>query len=112
MIDIIIAVFVISGIIGIKKKVYGAAAGAIIAPLIDYVFHSFDLFFFIALFPIGFLIGWISGSLSKWFFSGFRGGKHNTGPSYTGRAGGHQRGGIVFTDEEMKNAKENKNKIE
>jgi hypothetical protein len=30
MIDIIIAVFVISGIIGIKKPVYGAAAGAII----------------------------------------------------------------------------------
>ena len=112
MTDIIVAVFVISGFIGIKKPIYGAIAGAIVAPLIYYFFHTFDLIYFIVLFPIGFIIGWISGSLSKWFFSGFRGGKHNTGPSYTGRAGGHQRGGIVFTDEEMKNVQNNKKRVE
>jgi len=114
MIDIFFVLLVISGLLGKKKPIYGGFSGLIIAPLIHYFFHSFRLPLFIALFPIGFLFGWGVGALSNWFFSGFRGGKHNTGPSFsslTGRPGGTQRGGIVFTDEEMKNAKENRNTI-
>lgn len=114
MADILISIIVISGILGIRKPIYGGFAGIIIAPLIHYFFQSFSLYLFIALFLIGFLVGWLIGILSNWFFSGFRGGKHNVGPSYTsmtGRAGGNQRGGIVYTDEEMKNAKANQNTI-
>lgn len=114
MTDIIISLIVISGIVGIRKPIYGGLAGLIIAPLIHYIFQSFSTYLFYALFPIGFLAGWLIGRISNWFFSGYRGGKHNVGPSYipmTGRAGGDQRGGIVYTDEEMKNVKANQNTI-
>jgi hypothetical protein len=114
MADILISIIVISGIFGIRKPIYGGFAGLIIAPLIHYSLQSFSLYLFMALFPIGFFVGWLIGILFNWFSSGFRGGKHNVGPSYipmTGRAGGSQRGGIVYTDEEMKNAKVNQNTI-
>lgn len=114
MADIFILVIVVSGIIGIRKAIYGGYSGIIVAPLTHYLFHSFSLYLFISLFPIGFFAGWVIGILSNWLFSGFRGGKHNVGPSYismTGRAGGSQRGGIVYTDEEVKNAEANRNTI-
>jgi len=88
--DILIALFIISGLIGMKKPIFGGFAGLIAAPAIHYFFHTFNLIFFIALFPIGFLAGWIFGTIVSWFFSGFRGGKHSTGPSFsslTGRPG-------------------------
>jgi hypothetical protein len=114
MTDILITIIVVSGIVGIKKPIYGGIAGLIAAPLIHYIFQSFNSYMFFALFPIGYFAGLLIGKISNWFFSGFRGGKHNVGPSYssmTGRAGGGQRGGIVYTDEEMKNAKANQNTI-
>jgi len=114
MTDIFISIIVLSGIVGLKKPIYGGIAGLIIAPLIHYIFQPFSLYVFFALFPIGFFAGLLIGKISNWFFSGFRGGNHNVGPSYismTGRAGGNQRGGIVYTDEEMKNAKANQNTI-
>jgi hypothetical protein len=114
MADILIAIVVLSGVVGIKKPIYGGIAGLITAPLVHYIFQSFSSYMFFALFPIGFVAGWLAGKLSNWFFSGFRGGKHNVGPSYismTGRAGGDQRGGIVYTEEEIKNAKANRTAI-
>jgi hypothetical protein len=114
MTDIFISIIVLTGIVGIKKPIYGGIAGLIIAPLIHHIFQPFSSYVFFALFPMGFVIGLFIGKISNWFFSGFRGGKHNVGPSYismTGRAGGNQRGGIVYTDEEMKNAKANQNTI-
>lgn len=115
MADIFIAVLIVSGLLGVSKPKYGAIAGAIIAPLAYYLSHSFNWIIFIILFPAGLLAGFIFGSLSNWFFSGFRGGRHSTGPTYkgiTGRAGGTQRGGIILTDEERKNAQENQNQID
>ena len=110
--DILVVIFVVSILVGIKKPILGGVAGIILAPLIYYFFHDFNLYVFIFLFPIGFLLGWLFGFLANWFFSGFRGGKHNEGPSFvTGRFGGSQRGGIVLTDEEKENSMLNEKRI-
>jgi hypothetical protein len=111
---IFIAVLVVSGVAGMKKPMHGAFSGMIVAPIIYYYFHDFTVVFFIILFPAGFLAGWFFGFVANWFFSGFRGGKHNTGPTFRampGRPGGEQRGGIMYTDEEEKNARKHKKKI-
>jgi len=43
-----------------------------------------------------------------WFFSGLKGGKHNTGPSYIGGGGGRgtgtHMGGIIQSDEEHRDS--------
>ncbi len=52
----------------------------------------------------------VFGFVANWLFSGFRGGKHNTGPTFTSMHR-NQRGGIVNTDEEAKNARQHRKKI-
>jgi energy-coupling factor transporter transmembrane protein EcfT len=109
--DILVVIFVVSILVGIKRPILGALAGMILAPLIFYFFHDFNLYILIFLVPVGFVLGWIFAFLANWLFSGFRGGKHNEGPSYTkGLFGGSQSGGIVRTDEEMKNSMLNENR--
>jgi len=111
LVDTLVVIFVVSILVGIKKPIWGAVAGMTLAPLVYYLFHNDNPYVFISLFPIGFMLGWIFGFLANWFFSGFRGGKHNEGPSYTkGLFGGSQRSGIVMTDEEEENSMLNENR--
>ncbi len=106
----IIAVCVISGIAGIKKPIYGGLAGLILSPLIHVVFYKFDLFLFLIFMSIGFVIGICLGSILNWFFGGRD--DLNRKPYYTSMhiTGGGMGSGIVYTDEEEKNAKQNENK--
>ena len=109
----IIAFFIISGIAAIKKPIYGGLAGLVTAPVIYVVFNSFDLPTVCVLSAFGFGFGLIWGVFAWNFIHGEEYNQQNKKtyvmPMY--RAGTGQRGGIIYTDEEEKNARENERKI-
>lgn len=113
MIYKIITFALISGIAGMKKPIYGGLAGLISAPVLSMIFSPFDLPTFLILMPFGFGLGLVCGRVSWWIFHGFDRDRQKTKTHVmpiTG-AGGGQRGCIIYTDEEEKNAKENKRRI-
>jgi hypothetical protein len=106
MSDIIIITIIVSGIIGIKSPIAAGIAGALLFPLYFYFFDSVSLDKLILSVPGGFVFGYLAGKISSWFFSGFKGGKHSGGPSYIGGGErGRHTGGIVYSDDEIKNMK-------
>ena len=105
----IIFVFLLSAILGFKKRIVGGVAGAMALPFLCYVFldkEGLELFLFSL---IGFVIGSVAGFLASIILSGMRGKGHNTGPSYMGGFGGGRGGGlpggIILSDEERNNLK-------
>lgn len=106
----IIAFFIISGIAAIKRPIFGGLAGMIAAPAIYYVFNSFDLPTILVLSVFGFTIGLLWGVFAWNFFHGEEYNQQNkkTYVMPMSKAGTGQRGGIIYTDEEEKNARENK----
>lgn len=105
----IIAFFIISGIAAIKRPIYGGVAGMIAAPAIYYVFNSFDLSTIVVLAAFGLTIGLLWGVFA-WNF--FHGEEYNQQDKKTyvmpmSHPGTGQRGAIIYTDEEEKNAREN-----
>lgn len=111
MIYQIIAVCVASAIAGIKKPIYGGLTGAILSPIVHLLFYKFDLTIFFILFPVGFAIGTTMAGITNWFFCGAMDDK-NRKPYYTSihMPGGNTGSGIVYTEEEEKNAKQNEDK--
>ena len=110
MITIILIVFFVSGIVGLKKPLIGTIAGCILTIVLFFLFYNFTVFQFLLTCLIGFATSFAGSRAFSWFFSGFRGGKHNTGPSYIG--GGDRTawgGGIILTAEERENLKKKKN---
>ena len=109
MSGIIIIVFIASGIIGLKKPIIGAVSGCLLTIVLFFVLNEFKISIFLTTSLFGFIASFAGGYLIPWFFSGFRGGKHNTGPSFIDgvRTGGHP-GGIILSDEEQKNIKKGK----
>ena len=106
MSNIIIITIVVSGIVGIKSPVVAGIVGAVLFPLYFCLFDSVSLYKLILFVPGGLILGYISGKISSWFFSGFKGGKHSTGPSFIGGGErGRHTGGIVYSDDERKNMK-------
>ncbi len=110
MSGIILIVFIASGIIGLKKPIIGAISGCLLTIVLFFVLNEFKISIFLITSLFGFIASFAGGYSIPWFFSGFMGGKHNTGPSFIGggRAGGGT-GGIVFSDEERENLKKKKN---
>ncbi|MCW8892224.1 MAG: hypothetical protein OQL18_02765 [Deltaproteobacteria bacterium] len=104
-----VIVCVLSGVAGIKKPIYGGLAGLFLSPLIHVIFYKFDLFIFSILLPAGFIIGIFFGSLVNGLFFGSRDDDRNSKPYY--RPVHKSGGGIVYTNEEEKNAKENEERI-
>ena len=94
----------ISCLIGIKKPLFGAIAGAILAPILHLLFATFNLITFIVLVPVGFLSGFAFSFVASLIYSGFRGKPQTTGVSIIGQSGGHgfseHTGGIILSDEE------------
>ncbi len=109
----IIAFLIISGIAAIKRPLYGGLAGMIAAPGIYIVFNSFDLPTVCVLSAFGFGFGLMWGVFA---WNVFHGEEYNQQNKKTyvmpmSKAGTGQRGGIIYTDEEEKNARENERKI-
>lgn len=113
MIYKVILFVMISCISGIKRPLYGGLAGFITAPLLSVISSPFDLPTVIVLAAFGFGFGLICGRVSWWLFRGSDDKQHQSRPYVMPitRAGGGQRGEIVYTDEEEKNVEENKNPI-
>jgi hypothetical protein len=106
MSNIIIITIFVSGIIGIKSPIVAGIVSALLFPLYFYLFDSVSLYKLILFGPVGFILGYILGKISSWFFSGFKGGKHSGGPTYIGGGErGRHTGGIVYSDDEIKNMK-------
>ena len=114
MIYKVIIFAIISCLSGIKRPIYGGLAGLISAPVMSMIFSPFDLPTVLVLAAFGFGIGLLCGRVSWWIFHGSDYNKQKSKPYVMPitRAGGGQRGEIIYTDEEAKNAEENKRTIE
>ncbi len=112
MSTIFIIVFIVSGVIGLKKPIVGAICGCVLTIALLFALHDFELIKFAIVLLFGFLASFAGGYLIPWFFSGFKGGKHNTGPSYigggSGEGWGEHTGGIILSDQERKDIKPEK----
>lgn len=110
MIYKIIFFLVISAIPAIKKPIYGGFTGMLTAPGIYYVFNSFDLPTILVLSAFGFAIGLLWGVFAWNLFHDEEYNQQNkkTYVMPMNQAGTGQRGGIIYTDEEEKNARENR----
>lgn len=105
---------VISCIAGIKRPLYGGLAGLISAAVMSMLFSTFDLPTVLVLTAFGFGFGLLWGRVSWRLFHGFADSQQDTKPyvmpiSKGGVSG--QRGEIIYTDEEAKNAEENKGPV-
>ena len=113
MIFKVILFAIISCLTGLKRPIYGGLAGSISAPAMSFIFSPFDLSTVLVLIPFGFGFGLLCGRISWWIFHGSDSNQQNTKPYVMPitRAGGGQRGEIIYTDEEVKNAEENRRPI-
>lgn len=105
MTSIFIIVVVISFLFGFRKPIVGCIAGTIATAISYYLFiEDFDFLIFFAVTAVGLVFSLIVAYFSSWFFSGFRGGGHHTGPSMIGGFGkgqtAHRGSGIILSDEE------------
>ncbi len=110
MIYKIIVFIIVSCLAGIKKPIYGGLAGMIAAPVMSLIFTPFDLPTVVILAPFGFGFGLILGLLAWKIFHGSEYSRQNKKTYYMPMSR-NMRGGIIPTDEEEKNARENERKI-
>lgn len=103
----IIIVIVLSCVAGVKKPIYGGLAGMVVAPIMSIIHMSFDLPTVIILAPFGFGFGLLLGVLSWNVYHGSEYNQQNT-KTYFMPMTQNMRGGMINTDEEEKNAHENK----
>ncbi|MGI9569362.1 MAG: hypothetical protein ACR2PH_06410 [Desulfobulbia bacterium] len=113
MIFKVIIFVIISCLTGVKRPIYGGLAGLISAPVMSLIFSPFDLPTVLVLIPFGFGFGLLCGRVSWWIFHDSDSNQQNTKPHVMPitKAGGGQRGEIIYTDEEAKNAEDNKRMI-
>ena len=114
MIYKVIIFAIISCLAGIKRPIYGGLAGLISAPAMSMFFSTFDLPTVLVLTAFGLGFGLLCGRVSWWIFHGSDDSQQNTKPHImpiTKGGGSSQRGQIIYTDEEEKNAEENKRPI-
>jgi hypothetical protein len=110
MSDIIVAIFFIATIIGLKKPIYGSIAGLVLSIGYCYFEKSVGLSSWMLIPMLGALFGFLFPLSVRWLFSGLRGGRGKTEPGSTyiggfgvGRAGqffGKWSEGIIPSDNE------------
>lgn len=75
-----------------------------------YFTQQFSVKSFLITLSVGFVVCGVGSYLISWIFSGFKGGDHNTGPSFFpgagGGRGGAPPGGIIQSDEELNRNKQ------
>jgi hypothetical protein len=110
MSDIIVAIFFIATIVGLKKPIYGSIAGLVVSIGYCYFGKIVGLSSWILIPTFGALFGFVFPLSVRWLFSGLRGGRGKTEPRTTyiggfgvGRAGqffGKWSEGIIPTENE------------
>ncbi len=114
MIYKVIIFAIISCLSGMKRPLYGGLAGSISAPVMSIIHNPPDLPTVLVLIPFGFGFGLLLGRVSYWLFRGSDAIQQNAKPyvmPITKGGGNSQRGEIIYTDEEAKNAEDNKRPI-
>jgi phosphate/sulfate permease len=110
MSDILVAIFFISTIVGLKKPIFGSIVGLVLSMGYCYIGTNIGIYSWV-LFPIfGALFGFVFPHSVRWLFSGLRGGRGKTEPGTTyiggfgvGRAGqffGNWSEGIIPSENE------------
>ena len=94
MSDIIIAIFFIATIVGLKRPIYGSIAGMVLSIGYCYFGKSVGLSSWILIPMFGALFGFVFPLSVRWLFSGLRGGRGKTEPrtTYIGGFGGEREG--------------------
>jgi len=110
MSDIIVVIFFIAMIVGIKRPIYGAIAGLVVSIGFCYFGENVGLSSWFLIPMFGALFGFLFPLSVRWLFSGLRGGRGKTNPGITyiggfgvGRAGqffGKWSEGIIPTENE------------
>jgi hypothetical protein len=110
MSDIIVAIFFIATIVGLKRPIYGSIAGLMLSIGYCYWGTNIGLNSWVLLLIFGALFGFFFPLSVRWLFSGLRGGRGKTEPGKTyiggfgvGRAGqffGKWSEGIIPSDNE------------
>ncbi len=97
MSDIIVAIFFIATIVGLKKPIYGSIAGLVLSIGYCYFRNNMGLYSWVLLPIFGALFGFLFPLSARWLFSGLSGGRGKTEPgtTYIGGFGGG-RGGQSF----------------
>ncbi len=118
MSDIVVAIFFIATIVGLKKPVYGSISGLILSIGYCYFGKNITLYSWVLIPLLGALFGLVFPLYVRWLFSGLKGGRGKTAPGTTyiggfgvGRAGqffGKWSEGIIPTDNEETGWIENK----
>jgi phosphate/sulfate permease len=110
MSDIIVAIFFIATIVGLKRPIYGSIAGLMLSIGYCYWGTNIGLYSWILIPIFGALLGFLFPLSVRWLFSGLKGGRGKTEPGTTyiggfgvGRAGqffGKWSEGIIPADNE------------
>ena len=118
MSDIIVAIFFIATIVGLKKPIYGSIAGLLLSIGYCYFETKIGIYSWVLMPIFGALFGFVSPLSVRWLFSGLRGGRGKTEPGTTyiggfgvGRAGqffGKWSEGIIPSENEETGWLENK----
>lgn len=109
----ILIVMIIAAFIGRRSIFIGCLAGALASIAFFFIFERYTLKAFAMAIIYGTLTSLVASVLAHIIFPGFKGGGHNSGPTFIG--GGDRlsgiHSGIVPTDEELKARKENEREI-
>jgi hypothetical protein len=113
MSSMLLITFIIAGVIGFTKPICGVLSGAVFVCLWAVVFADMTLTRLIVACLFGVIASGIGGYSLPWFFSGVKGGRQNTGPSFIGGDGGkgwggRRSGGIILSDEEREHLERRK----
>lgn len=110
MSDIIVVIFFVASMVGLKKPIYGSISGLILTIAYCYFSTDINIYSWFLLPIFGAIFGLIFPISIRWLFSGLRGGRGKTEPGVTyiggfgiGRAGqffGKWSEGIIPTENE------------
>jgi len=110
MSDIIVVIFFVASMVGLKKPIYGSISGLILSIAYCYFSTDINIYSWFLLPIFGAVFGLIFPISIRWLFSGLRGGRGTTEPGVTyiggfgiGRAGqffGKWSEGIIPTENE------------
>ena len=89
MSDIIVAIFFIATIVGLKKPIYGSVAGLFLSIGYCYFETNIGIYSWVLMPIFGTLFGFVFPLSVRWLFSGLRGGrgKNEPGTTYIGGFG-------------------------